>query len=94
MRPREFVEFHVAALETNEARHNVILSILARTASDPSLNVRLWTLGAPGQCAVQTPGRPIVLGDLDQAQSSLLAEMGASPRPPLRGGPQRMPPEA
>ena len=77
MQPRDFVEFHGAALETNEARHNVILAILARAAGDPSVNVRLWTLGAPGQCAVQTPGRPIVLGDLDQAQSRLLAETTA-----------------
>jgi GNAT superfamily N-acetyltransferase len=77
MQPRDFVGFHVAALETNEARHNVILAILARAGGDPSVNVRLWTLGAPGQCAVQTPGRPIVLGDLDQAQSRLLAETTA-----------------
>jgi hypothetical protein len=94
MQPCDFVEFHGAALETNEARHNVILAILVRAVSDPDLNVRLWSLGTTGQSAVQTPGRPIVLGDLDQAQSSLLAETGASPRPPLRGGPQRTPPEA
>ena len=80
MQPCDFVEFHGAALETNEARHNVILAILVRAVSDPDLNVRLWSLGTTGQCAVQTPGRPIVLGDLDQAQSSLLAETGASPR--------------
>ena len=73
----DFVEFHAAALETNEARHNIILAILARAVSDPDPNVGLWTLGAPGQCAVQTPGRPIVLGDFDQAQSRLLAETTA-----------------
>src|SRR5262245_61116621 len=77
MQPRDFIEFHAAALETNEARHNIILAILARAVSDPAANVRLWTLGTPGQCAVQTPGRPIVLGDLDQAQVSLLAETTA-----------------
>jgi RimJ/RimL family protein N-acetyltransferase len=74
MQPCDFLEFHGPALETNEARHNIILAILARAVSDPDPNVRLWTLGTPGQCAVQTPGRPIVLGDLDQAQVILLAE--------------------
>src|SRR5262245_16449432 len=68
MQPCDFLEFHGPALETNEARHNIILAILARVASDPDPNVRLWTLGTPGQCAVQTPGRPIVLGELDQAR--------------------------
>lgn len=74
MEPRDFVEYHMGALETNEARHNVILSILGGLVSDASLNIRQWTLGSPGQCAVQWPDRPIVLGDLDETQSGLLAE--------------------
>lgn len=75
MQPHDFVLHHLAALEANEARHNLLLGILGRLCADPTLDVRQWTLGAPGQCAVQTPGRPIVLGELDEAQCRHLAEM-------------------
>jgi hypothetical protein len=67
MQPHDFVEYHLAALEADEARHNLILFILARLVSDASVDIRQWSLGAPGQCAVQWPNRPIVLGDVDEA---------------------------
>jgi GNAT superfamily N-acetyltransferase len=74
MQPRDFVEYHLPALEADEARHNLILFILARLLSDTSVDIRQWSLGAGGQCAVQWPNRPIVLGDVDEAQARLLAE--------------------
>jgi GNAT superfamily N-acetyltransferase len=74
MQPRDFVEYHLPALEADEARHNLILFILARLLSDASIDIRQWSLGAPGQCAVQWPNRPIVLGDLNEAQARALAE--------------------
>jgi RimJ/RimL family protein N-acetyltransferase len=36
--------------------------------------LRCWTLGPTGACAAQTPGFPIVLGELDQVQCRTLAE--------------------
>src|SRR5262249_34983786 len=70
----EFADYHRPALETDEVRHNVMLSILARVTADPSINFRHWTLGAPGQCAVQTPPHGIVLADLLKTQCRALAE--------------------
>jgi RimJ/RimL family protein N-acetyltransferase len=72
--PRNFVEHHRPALERDEVRHNVILTNLDRLALDPSPNLRRWSLCTPGACAVQTPGYPIVLGELTQAQCRALAE--------------------
>jgi RimJ/RimL family protein N-acetyltransferase len=71
---RDFVEHHRPALERDEVRHNVILSILDRLALDPPPNLRRWSLGASGACAAQSPGHPIVLGELTQAQCRALAE--------------------
>jgi GNAT superfamily N-acetyltransferase len=61
-------------LEADEARHNVMLWILGRIGVDGQLAFRHWTLGAPGQCAAQTPPHPIVLGDLLDTQCQALAE--------------------
>lgn len=69
-RLREFTALHRPALERDEARHNLILGILGN--EPPAL--RTWTLGAPGQCAIQFPGRPLVLGELDRAQCRALAD--------------------
>jgi RimJ/RimL family protein N-acetyltransferase len=70
----DFAQYHAPALETNEARHNLILTILARAASDRAYAVRAWSLGAGGACAVQYPGWPIVLGELEEPQCWALAE--------------------
>jgi len=72
--PRDFADYHLPALEADEARHNLILAMLARFSGSEPSPLATWTLGAPGQCAVQAPGRPIVLGDLDEAQCRRLAE--------------------
>jgi RimJ/RimL family protein N-acetyltransferase len=71
---RDFFENHRPALERDEVRHNLILSILDRLALDPAPNLRRWSLGASGACAAQSPGYPIVLGELTQAQCRALAE--------------------
>jgi len=74
MIPQEFRDFHMPALERDEARHNVMLAILGSMADDRSSNVMTWSLGLPGQCAVKTPGRPILLADLDDTQCGALAQ--------------------
>jgi RimJ/RimL family protein N-acetyltransferase len=74
MQLREFIDYHVPALEKNQPRHNLILGILGRVSGEASQDLRLWTLGGPGQCAIQSPGRNIVLGELDEAQCRSLAD--------------------
>src|SRR5271170_1368663 len=72
---REFAELHRPALERDEVRHNLILGLLGRLLDTEQPDVRHWTLGAPGQCAIQTtPGNAIILGELDAAQCRALAE--------------------
>src|SRR5262249_1686847 len=70
----DFVEHHRPALERDEVKHNVILANLDRLALEQPPNLRRWTLGAPGACAMQTPGYPIVLGELTAAQCCALAD--------------------
>lgn len=70
----EFTEHHRPALERDEAKHNIILATLDRLAAEHPPNLRRWTLGAPGACAVQTAGYPIVLGELTPAQCRTLAD--------------------
>jgi RimJ/RimL family protein N-acetyltransferase len=70
----DFVEYHRPALERDEVRHNLILANLDRLAIRQPPDLRSWTLGAPGACAVQTPGYPIVLGELTPAQCCALAD--------------------
>jgi hypothetical protein len=74
MEIKDFARFHAPALESNEARHNLILAILARAASDPTSPLRTWSLGAAGGCAAQYPGWPLVLGELEQQQCYALVE--------------------
>ena len=72
----EFAAFHEAALECDEIRNNILLSILARLRTLPEgSGIKFWTLGGPGACAAQTPGYPVVLGNLAKVECQKLAEM-------------------
>ena len=67
----EFNAFHMPALERNAARHNLLLGLMPQPLSD----VRRWTLGGPGACAILTaPNRAVILGDLSEHQCQALAE--------------------
>ncbi len=70
----DFYNTHAPALETDEARHNLILGVTARALQDRE-GFRFWTLGAPGECAVQCPGRPLLLGALSRVQCHSFAEL-------------------
>ena len=70
----EFIDLHGPALESDQVRHNLLLGILAAAADRSDDQLHLWTLGDPGQCAIEMPGRPIVLGELTEAQCHRLAE--------------------
>lgn len=73
----EFVQFnayHMPALEQNEAKHNLLLTLMARAvAEDPPHETRKWSFGTAGACALQTPSRAIVLGDLTEENCRRLA---------------------
>lgn len=75
----EFVDFHRPALERDEARNNMALGNIAwLLEKGPPYDVKYWTFGAPGECAMQQPGaRPIVLGALDETQCRFLASQFA-----------------
>jgi GNAT superfamily N-acetyltransferase len=82
MTPREFIDCHRPALERDQVRHTVLLTIIDRMVvaeeappgADDKPRPLWWTLGSPGQCAAQMPNYPIMLGDLAQAQCRALAE--------------------
>ena len=71
---REFYDYHRAALEAEEAKHNLMLAILAEAIDSEDPKLRTWSLGKPGACAIKMPGRAIVLGELSEAQCHALAE--------------------
>jgi len=90
MTPREFCSFHSRALERDEVRHNVMLA--AFPAISEGQNVLTWTLGLPGQCAIMSPGKPILLANLDEARCRTLAEQTAQLDYPGVVGPERAAP--
>jgi GNAT superfamily N-acetyltransferase len=69
------VEFHRPALESDAARHTVLLAALARAIEEAApAQTRIWSLGKPGACAAKTPGRGVVLGNASRRQCQELAE--------------------
>lgn len=74
MQLAEFVALHRPALFTDEIRHNLMLAVLAGYLEGGSDELLTWTLGEPGQCAIKTPGRSIILGEVTHGQARQLAE--------------------
>jgi RimJ/RimL family protein N-acetyltransferase len=87
MQPSDFAVFHEAALEADEIRNSLLLSIIGRLRTQGRQGeIKTWTLGGPGTCAAQTPGYPIVLGNLSRAECHSFAEaMGKSDYPGVLG---------
>jgi RimJ/RimL family protein N-acetyltransferase len=76
-----FNAYHRPALERDEARHTLILALMERAAKgDLPGPTRSWSFAAPGSCAIQTPGRLIILGEPDKAACEQLAEEVAGTR--------------
>jgi RimJ/RimL family protein N-acetyltransferase len=92
MEPREFAAYHAPALELDEVKHNVILAVLRHIEAVDVPGLGLWTLGAPGACAIQWPGFSIVLGEVTQAQCRALAEETRARDHPGVVGPDRTAP--
>src|SRR5262245_7757983 len=74
---KEFAELHAPALEADEVRFNLQLAVLANAPKENPPGFRYWTLGGPGHCAFQWPGRAIVLGDLSKGECEKLARQVA-----------------
>jgi predicted GNAT family acetyltransferase len=74
MNSSEFCEFHMPALMHSEIRHNLMLALLGRMATEPAFDAMTWTLGSAGECAIMMPGRPLLLGELSERQCKELAE--------------------
>ncbi|MGI9484580.1 MAG: GNAT family N-acetyltransferase [Geminicoccaceae bacterium] len=70
----EFIDFHLPDLERDQVRHNLIIGLLSSTRDRQDQDLMFWTLGPPGACAIKTPGRAIVLGELNDLQCHRLAE--------------------
>ena len=71
---KKFADYHCPALEQDEARHNLMIATLGRAVNEPESKLRVWSLGAPGACAIQSPGWPIILGAVDREQCHRLAD--------------------
>ena len=77
----QFNGYHTPALEREEAKHCLILSLMARAAiEDLPGQTRKWSFNAPGACVVQTRGRGLVLGELIPDHCRRLAEDVAGTR--------------
>jgi GNAT superfamily N-acetyltransferase len=75
MQSQGSLRLHHAALKQDQVRFNVLVSTLDRVIDGSLPNLRFWSLGDPGACAAQAPGRPLVLGELNSVESARLAEM-------------------
>jgi RimJ/RimL family protein N-acetyltransferase len=71
---QHFAQTHLPVLEQDEVRFGILISVLTAAARNPSFEVTCWSVGSPGRCAVHTPGRGILLGQLDEAECRQLAQ--------------------
>ncbi|MFY9642592.1 MAG: GNAT family N-acetyltransferase [Rhodomicrobium sp.] len=69
----EFFQYHLAALELDEIRFNVAIPVMVAERAGRTAGLQHWTLGAPGHCAIRSPGRSILLGALDGDECRQLA---------------------
>jgi predicted GNAT family acetyltransferase len=76
-----FSAFHRPALLRQAAKYTMIMNALDRTlAGDLKAAPVTWSLDRPGACAFQSPGWPIILGDLTKAECEQLADEVAATR--------------
>ena len=87
MQPAEFRAYHEPALETDEVKHGLVLSALARMVGETPAQVSYWTLRGLGECAIRMGHHSIVLGALNEVQCCTLAELTASSNYPGVVGP-------
>jgi ribosomal protein S18 acetylase RimI-like enzyme len=82
----EFIAMHGPALERDQPRHNLVLGLLERAKTNPEHNYQLWSLDRPGACAIRTPGRGLLLGELSESEARQFArETSALDYPTVQG---------
>ena len=69
----EFAAIHLPALNDDEVRNNLLIAVIKRSLDRPQSNLRFWSLGDPGACAVQSPHWPVILGNVSKVQCGHLA---------------------
>lgn len=69
-----FARFHLPVLEADEVRFNVQIAVLTAALKDPPSGFGFWTLAGPGHCAIRSPGRSILLGNLTKPECRTLAQ--------------------
>lgn len=86
--PEQFRAYHEPTLEFDEVRHGLILNALAQVNSGKPIDLRCWTLGEPGECAIKMGHHAIVLGALAENQCRTLADMTSRMEYPGIVGPE------
>ena len=71
---RDFAQFHLPALEADEIRFNVQIAVIRAAVEEAPSGFLHWTLGAPGHCAIRSPGRAILLGNLERSECHQLVQ--------------------
>ena len=72
---QEFANMHLPALRADEVRFNVQIAVLTSAVVSTPVGFAYWTLGTPGHCAIRSPGRAILLGNLDKNECHKLAQV-------------------
>jgi RimJ/RimL family protein N-acetyltransferase len=70
---QKFASLHIPALEADEIRFNLQIAVITAAAKKLPEGFHYWSLGEAGHCATQSPGRSILLGNLDPGECRLLA---------------------
>jgi RimJ/RimL family protein N-acetyltransferase len=70
----DFACIHLPALSADEVLFNVQIAAIETALNTPA-GFAYWSLGAPGHCATMTPGRSLLLGQLDTAECAELARI-------------------
>src|SRR5438270_3648514 len=88
MEPTEFTTYHLPDLEAQEVKHGYVLNAIARMGGKKLEGVFYWTLGEPGECAIQLGHHSLLLlGELAENQCHTLADLTAHTRYPGLIGP-------
>lgn len=69
-----FARTHLPALEADDVTFNIQIAAIEAALKDPT-GFAFWSLGGPGHCATLTPGRSLLLGNLDAVQCQELARI-------------------
>lgn len=85
----EFARIHLPALEVDEVRFNVPIAVLTAALQNTPPGFAFWSLGDPGHCAIRSPSRPILLGDLTRSECHRLAEETMAACPGVTGADER-----